>query len=122
MDDQRHAENPGYVEGTIAGSATLASIARIPDYITVRDLPSGRRYEVRVETTGADGRRQQSRRRFRTVKEATDYYTGVTSDRSRGTHVAPPADDAPGRRGVAGRATNPAKNHVRVRHVAATGG
>jgi hypothetical protein len=32
---------------------------KAPDYVTILDLPSGRRYEVRIETTGQFGRRQQ---------------------------------------------------------------
>jgi integrase len=64
-------------------------MARIPEYVKVLDLNAGRRYEVRVDTTGADGRRQQSRRRFRTLKEAIDHHSGVTADRGRGVHVAP---------------------------------
>jgi integrase len=64
-------------------------MARIPDYVQVLDLPSGRRYEVRVDVTGSDGRRQQSRRRFPSLKEAIDHYSGVTADRGRGVHVAP---------------------------------
>ncbi|WP_434085445.1 tyrosine-type recombinase/integrase [Mycolicibacter virginiensis] len=44
---------------------------------------------MRVETTGADGKRKQSRRRFRNLKQAVDYHSGITADRSRGTHVAP---------------------------------
>ncbi|MDQ1247500.1 MAG: integrase [Actinomycetota bacterium] len=64
-------------------------MARVPDYVTVLDLPSGRRYEVRVDTTGAEGRRQQSRKRFRTLKAAIDHHSGVTADRGRGVHVAP---------------------------------
>jgi integrase len=70
-------------------SATLIFMARIPDYVQVLDLPSGRRYEVRVEVTGAGGRRRQSRRRFLTLNEAIDRYSGVTADRARGVHVAP---------------------------------
>lgn len=64
-------------------------MARIPEYVDVIELPSGRRYEVRVETTGADGKRKQSRRRFRSLKAAIDYHSGITADRGRGTHVAP---------------------------------
>lgn len=64
-------------------------MARIPDYVTVLDFPSGRRYEVRVENSGRDGLRKQSKRRFRTLKEAVDFHSGITADRGRGTHVAP---------------------------------
>ena len=64
-------------------------MAKIPEFVTPIDLPSGRRYEVRVETTGADGKRMQSRRRFRNLKAAIDYHSGITADRSRGVHVAP---------------------------------
>lgn len=64
-------------------------MARIPDYVSVLDLPTGRRYEVRLEVTGADGRRRQSRRRYPTLKQAIDRYSGVVADRGRGVHVAP---------------------------------
>ncbi|WP_162145460.1 tyrosine-type recombinase/integrase [Mycobacteroides abscessus] len=53
------------------------------------DLPSGRRYEVRPEVTGADGKRRQKRKRFKTLKEAVDHYTAIAGDRGRGLHVAP---------------------------------
>lgn len=65
------------------------AMAKIPDYVTVIDLDSGRRYEVRPEVTGPDGKRKQQRKRFKTLKEATDFYTRIASDRSRGVHVAP---------------------------------
>ncbi|WP_081336272.1 tyrosine-type recombinase/integrase [Mycobacteroides chelonae] len=64
-------------------------MARIPDYVKVIDLPSGRRYEVRPEVTGADGKRRQKRKRFKTLKEAVDHYTAIAGDRGRGLHVAP---------------------------------
>ncbi|WP_286174641.1 hypothetical protein [Mycobacterium sp. DL99] len=64
-------------------------MAKIPEFVTVRDFPSVRRYEVRVEVTGADGKRQQTRRRFKTLRQAVDYYQGTGADRSRGVHVAP---------------------------------
>lgn len=64
-------------------------MARIPDYVKVIDLPSGRRYEVRPEVTGADGKRRQKRKRFKTLKEAVDQYTTIAGDRGRGLHVAP---------------------------------
>lgn len=64
-------------------------MAKIPDYVRVVELPSGRRYEVRVETSGGSGRRQQSRKRFRTLKEATDFFATVRGDRASGTHTAP---------------------------------
>ncbi|MDM2421924.1 site-specific integrase [Mycobacteroides abscessus] len=64
-------------------------MARIPDYVKVIDLPSGRRYEVRPEVTGADGKRRQKRKRFKTLKEAVDHYTAIAGDRGRGIHVAP---------------------------------
>jgi integrase len=64
-------------------------MARIPEYVTVLDLDAGRRYEVRVDVTGANGRRKQSKRRFKTLKEAIDHYSGVVADRGRGVHVAP---------------------------------
>ncbi|WP_283604736.1 tyrosine-type recombinase/integrase [Mycolicibacterium poriferae] len=63
---------------------------KIPSYVTVREFESGRRYEVRLETGSGDGgRRHQSRRRFRTLKEAVDAYTASAAARSAGTHVAP---------------------------------
>lgn len=64
-------------------------MARIPEYVHVTDTSAGRRYEVRVEVGGGDGARRQVRRRFRTLREATEYHTGITADRARGTHVAP---------------------------------
>lgn len=64
-------------------------MARIPDYVKVIDLESGRRYEVRPEVTGADGKRRQKRKRFKTLKEAVDHYTAIAGDRGRGIHVAP---------------------------------
>lgn len=64
-------------------------MARIPDYVKVIDLDSGRRYEVRPEVSGADGKRQQKRKRFKTLKEAVDHYTAIAGDRGRGIHVAP---------------------------------
>ncbi|MBN7300497.1 tyrosine-type recombinase/integrase [Mycobacteroides abscessus subsp. bolletii] len=64
-------------------------MARIPDYVKVIDLPSGRRYEVRPEVTGADGKRRQNRKRFKTLKEAVDHYTAIAGDRGRGIHIAP---------------------------------
>lgn len=67
----------------------LQRMARIPDYVKVIDLDSGRRYEVRPEVTGADGKRRQKRRRFKTLKEAVDHYTAIAGDRGRGIHVAP---------------------------------
>lgn len=63
-------------------------MARIPDYVKVIDLDSGRRYEVRPEVTGT-GKRQQKRKRFKTLKEAVDHYTAIAGDRGRGIHVAP---------------------------------
>ncbi|SHP95982.1 gp41 protein [Mycobacteroides abscessus subsp. abscessus] len=63
-------------------------MAKIPEFVTPIDLPSGRRYEVRVEVTGT-GKRQQKRKRFRTLKEAVDFHQGTGTDRSRGVHVAP---------------------------------
>ncbi|WP_301121639.1 site-specific integrase [Mycolicibacterium fortuitum] len=63
-------------------------MAKIPEFVTPIDLPSGRRYEVRVEVTGT-GKRQQKRKRFRTLKEAVDFHQGTGADRSRGVHVAP---------------------------------
>ena len=70
-------------------SATLGRMARIPEYVTVVDLKSGRRYEVRVEVTGPDGHRRQSRRRFEILRDAVEHYSEVAADRSRGVHVAP---------------------------------
>lgn len=67
----------------------LQRMARIPDYVKVIDLDSGRRYEVRPEVTGADGKRRQKRKRFKTLKEAVDHYTAIAGDRGRGVHVAP---------------------------------
>ncbi|MBN7296654.1 tyrosine-type recombinase/integrase [Mycobacteroides abscessus] len=64
-------------------------MAKIPEFVSVIDLPSGRRYEVRPEVTGLDGKRQQKRKRFRALKEAVDYYNGIAADRGRGVHVAP---------------------------------
>lgn len=64
-------------------------MAKIPEFVTPIDLPSGRRYEVRPEVTGPDGKRQQKRKRFKTLKEAVDYYNGIAADRGRGVHVAP---------------------------------
>ncbi|MBE5460964.1 tyrosine-type recombinase/integrase [Mycobacteroides abscessus] len=64
-------------------------MARIPDYVKVIDLPSGRRYEVRPEVTGTGDRRRQKRKRFKTLKEAVDHYTAIAGDRGRGIHVAP---------------------------------
>lgn len=63
-------------------------MAKIPEFVTPIDLPSGRRYEVRVEVTGA-GKRQQKRKRFRTLREAVDFHQGTGADRSRGVHVSP---------------------------------
>lgn len=40
---------------------------------------------------GPDGARHQSRRRFKTLQEAIAFHAGTTSDRARGTHVAPTA-------------------------------
>ncbi|AGM27408.1 putative site-specific recombinase [Mycobacteroides abscessus subsp. bolletii 50594] len=68
---------------------TCSSDGTIPDYVKVIDLPSGRRYEVRPEVTGADGKRRQKRKRFKTLKEAVDHYTAIAGDRGRGLHVAP---------------------------------
>ncbi|ORA64149.1 tyrosine recombinase XerC [Mycobacteroides franklinii] len=62
---------------------------KIPSYVTVREFPSGRRYEVRLEVTGPDGVRHQRRRRFRTVKEAIDAHATVTAERAAGTFTAP---------------------------------
>ncbi|TDZ77342.1 site-specific tyrosine recombinase XerC [Mycobacteroides salmoniphilum] len=64
-------------------------MARIPDYVKVIDLPSGRRYEVRPEVTGTGDKRRQKRKRFTTLKEAVDHYTAIAGDRGRGIHVAP---------------------------------
>lgn len=64
-------------------------MAKIPEFVTPIDLPSGRRYEVRVEVSGNSGKRQQKRKRFRTLKEAVDFHQGTGADRSRGVHVAP---------------------------------
>ncbi|AMU53269.1 integrase [Mycobacteroides abscessus] len=44
---------------------------------------------MRPEVTGPDGKRQQKRKRFKTLKEAVDYYNGIAADRGRGVHVAP---------------------------------
>jgi integrase len=62
---------------------------KIPSYVTVREFPSGRRYEVRLEVTGADGTRRQSRKRFRTLKVAVDAHATVTAGRAAGTFTAP---------------------------------
>jgi integrase len=62
---------------------------KIPSYVTVRDFPSGRRYEVRLEVTGADGVRRQSRKRFHTLKEAVDAHATVTAGRAAGTFTTP---------------------------------
>ena len=70
-------------------SRDAPAMARIPDYVKVIDLDSGRRYEVRPEVTGADGKRQQKRKRFKTLKEAVDHYTAIAGDRGRGIHVSP---------------------------------
>ncbi|MGC7247309.1 Arm DNA-binding domain-containing protein, partial [Mycobacteroides abscessus] len=43
----------------------------------------------RPEVTGADGKRRQKRKRFKTLKEAVDHYTAIAGDRGRGLHVAP---------------------------------
>ena len=64
-------------------------MARVPEYVKVLDTPLGRRYQVRVETTDGDGVRHQSKRRFDNLKDAVDYHSGVTSDRSRGVYVGP---------------------------------
>ncbi|BBZ82674.1 integrase [Mycobacteroides abscessus] len=44
---------------------------------------------MRPEVTGADGKRRQKRKRFKTLKEAVDHYTAIAGDRGRGLHVAP---------------------------------
>lgn len=62
---------------------------KIPSYVTVREFPSGRRYEVRLEVTGPDGVRHQRRRRFRTLREAVDAHATVTAERAAGTFTAP---------------------------------
>jgi hypothetical protein len=62
---------------------------KIPSYVTVREFPSGRRYEVRLEVTGADGVRRQSRKRFHTLKEAVDAHATVTAGRAAGTFTTP---------------------------------
>ncbi|MFL0242365.1 MULTISPECIES: site-specific integrase [Mycobacteriaceae] len=62
---------------------------KIPSYVTVREFPSGRRYEVRLEVTGPNGARHQRRRRFRTLKEAIDAHATVTAERAAGTCTAP---------------------------------
>ncbi|MFC7754598.1 hypothetical protein [Tsukamurella soli] len=64
-------------------------MAKIPDYVTVRETAAGRRYEVRIEVGGADGKRRQQRRRFRTLQAAKDAYAEGRGDRSRGTQVSP---------------------------------
>lgn len=43
----------------------------------------------RPEVTGADGKRRQKRKRFKTLKEAVDHSTAIAGDRGRGLHVAP---------------------------------
>lgn len=62
---------------------------KIASYVTVREFQSGRRYEVRLEVTGPDGRRRQQRRRFLSLKEAVEAHAKVTTERASGTHVAP---------------------------------
>lgn len=62
---------------------------KIPSYVTVRDLPSGRRYEVRIEVTGPGGERRQVRRRFKVLKDAIAAHAKVTAERAAGTHIAP---------------------------------
>ncbi len=63
---------------------------KVPGFVTVREHDSGRRsYGVRIEATGADGKRRQQRRRFRTLKQAVDAYTAVHTARATGTHTAP---------------------------------
>ncbi|GJF09617.1 integrase [Mycolicibacterium cyprinidarum] len=62
---------------------------KVPSFVTVREHAAGRRYEVRLEVTGADGKRRQQRRRFTTLKEAVDAYTAVHTARATGTHTAP---------------------------------
>ncbi|MCB0929561.1 MAG: site-specific integrase [Mycobacterium sp.] len=44
---------------------------------------------MRVETSGTDGVRKQSRKRFRTLAAAVKFHSGVVSDRGRGVHIAP---------------------------------
>jgi integrase len=53
------------------------------------DTTAGRRYEVRIEVGGADGKRQQKRRRFARLQDAVDAYAASRGDRSRGTQVSP---------------------------------
>ena len=42
-----------------------------------------------METSGTDGVRKQSRKRFRTLAAAVKFHSGVVSDRGRGVHIAP---------------------------------
>lgn len=62
---------------------------KVPGFVTVRECASGRRYEVRMEATGADGKRRQQRRRFKTLKEAVDAHAAMHAARAAGTHTAP---------------------------------
>lgn len=66
----------------------------LPPQITKRtwiraDGTEGVRYEVRVDVGKPDGDRQQTRRRFATLREAKDYLAPILGDQRRGLHVAP---------------------------------
>ncbi len=66
-------------------------MARRPDYVRKIETGDGPRYQVRVHGARADGSRFQNKRRFNTVAEAVDWYSTVTSELAKGTHV-PPSD------------------------------
>lgn len=64
-------------------------MARRPDYVTRVETGAGTRYEVRINTLRANGRRSQQKRRFATVEAAVAWHSKITAEVSAGTHIAP---------------------------------
>lgn len=64
-------------------------MARRPDYVTRVETGAGVRYEVRINTLRANGRRSQQKRRFATVEAAVAWHSKITAEVSAGTHIAP---------------------------------
>ncbi len=70
---------------------SLGDMARqqLPPQIRKVDLKTGTRYEVVVDTGSPDGRRTQTRRRFRTEREAKVFLVSTAAAVDTGTFVRP---------------------------------
>lgn len=65
------------------------AMARRLHYVTRVETGAGTRYEVRINTLRANGRRSQQKRTFATVEAGVAWHSKITAEVSAGTHVAP---------------------------------